>query len=69
VLHAGTRRRDDGAVVSTGGRVLSVTATGPTLAAARDAAYRLVDKVDLPGGQHRTDIALRAVRGTIAVPA
>ena len=68
VLHAGTRRRDDGAVVSAGGRVLSVTAIGPTLAAARDAAYLLVDKVELPGGQHRTDIALRAVQGMIAVP-
>jgi len=68
ILHAGTRRRDDGVVVSAGGRVLSVTATGQTLAAARDAAYRLVDRVDLPGGQHRTDIALRAVRGEIAVP-
>ena len=40
VLHAGTRRRDDGAVVSTGGRVLSVVATGSDLAAARDDAYR-----------------------------
>ena len=40
VLHAGTRRRDDGAVVSAGGRVLSVVGTGPDLAAARDDAYR-----------------------------
>jgi phosphoribosylamine--glycine ligase len=67
VIHAGTRRRDDGAIVSAGGRVLSATATGATLAAARDAAYALVDKIDLPGGQHRTDIALRAVRGEITV--
>ena len=65
VIHAGTRRRDDGAIVSAGGRVLSATATGPTLAAARDAAYALVDKIELPGGQHRTDIALRAVRGEV----
>jgi phosphoribosylamine--glycine ligase len=65
VIHAGTRRRDDGAIVSAGGRVLSATATGPTLAAARDAVYALVDKIELPGGQHRTDIALRAVRGEI----
>ena len=40
VLHAGTRRRDDGAVVSAGGRVLSVVGTGADLAAARDDAYR-----------------------------
>ena len=39
VLHAGTTRRDDGAVVSSGGRVLSVVGTGPDLAAARDDAY------------------------------
>jgi len=69
VLHAGTRRRDDGVVVSSGGRVLSVTATGATLAAARDTAYDLVGRVHLPGGQHRTDIALRAVRGQVVVSA
>ena len=63
VIHAGTRRRDDGAIVSAGGRVLSVTATGATLADARAAAYALVDTIDLPGGQYRSDIALRAVAG------
>lgn len=67
VIHAGTRRREDGAVVSSGGRVLSVTATGPTLGAARAAAYALVDSIDLPGGQHRTDIALKAEQGLISV--
>ena len=41
VIHAGTRRRHDGAVVSSGGRVLSITAVGATLAEARDNAYRL----------------------------
>ena len=59
--------RDDGAVVSSGGRVLSITATGPTLAEARDAAYRLAATVELPGGQQRSDIALRAVQGAITV--
>jgi len=63
VIHAGTRRRDDGAVVSAGGRVLSATATGGTLAEARAAAYALVGRVDLPGGQHRSDIAARATGG------
>ena len=67
VIHAGTRRRDDGAIVSSGGRVLSITAVGPTLADARDAAYALADSVDLPGGHQRSDIALRAVRGEITV--
>ena len=69
VLHAGTRRRDDGAVVSCGGRVLSVVGTGPDLAAARDDAYARVGAVRLAGSHHRTDIALRAVRGEVATPA
>ena len=64
VLHAGTRRRDDGAVVSAGGRVLSVVGTGADLAAARDDAYRRLDGVRLVGSHHRTDIALRAVEGS-----
>lgn len=68
VLHAGTRRRDDGAVVSAGGRVLSVVGTGPDLAAARDDAYRRLDAVHLAGSHHRTDIALQAARGEIADP-
>jgi len=68
VLHAGTRRRDDGAVVSSGGRVLSVVGTGADLAAARDDAYRRVGTVHLAGSHHRTDIALKAVRGEIGVP-
>ena len=57
VIHAGTRRRDDGAIVSSGGRVLSITATGPDLGSARAGAYRLAASVHLPGGQYRTDIA------------
>jgi phosphoribosylamine---glycine ligase len=67
VIHAGTRRRDDGAIVTSGGRVLSVTAVGSTLAAAREQAYALVDKIDVPDGQVRRDIALRAARGEIVV--
>lgn len=69
VLHAGTRRRDDGAVVSAGGRVLSVVGTGADLAEARADAYRRLDAVHLAGSHHRTDIALRAVNGGVAAPA
>jgi phosphoribosylamine---glycine ligase len=58
VLHAGTARRGDGAVVSSGGRVLSVVGTGPDLAAARAAAYATVASVRLPGSHFRSDIAL-----------
>ncbi len=68
ILHAGTARRDDGALVSAGGRVLACTATGPDLAAAREAAYRLVDGVRLAGAHHRTDIALAAVEQRIRAP-
>ena len=67
VIHAGTARRDDGALISAGGRVLSVTATGPDLASARDAAYALVDGVSLDGAQYRTDIALGAVERRITL--
>lgn len=59
VLHAGTRREGD-AVVSAGGRVLSVTATGADLAQARERAYAAVARIRLDGSQHRGDIALKA---------
>jgi phosphoribosylamine--glycine ligase len=61
VTHAGTARRDDGALVTAGGRVLNVTALGPTPRAARDAAYAAADNIDFAGRQLRADIALRAV--------
>ncbi|MFE2109316.1 phosphoribosylamine--glycine ligase [Kitasatospora sp. NPDC059463] len=62
VLHAGTRAAEDGRVLSAGGRVLSVTATGAGLAEARERAYRAVERISLPGGQHRGDIALKAAQ-------
>ncbi|MFI8947903.1 phosphoribosylamine--glycine ligase [Streptomyces sp. NPDC053750] len=62
VLHAGTRSEGD-AVVSAGGRVLSVTATGADLTEARDRAYRAVARIGLDGSQHRTDIAAKAAAG------
>ena len=68
VLHAGTRLADGGLVAS-GGRVLSVVGTGAELATARERAYSVVGRIDLPGGHHRSDIALRAAEGSIEVPA
>ncbi|MEU1305144.1 phosphoribosylamine--glycine ligase [Streptomyces shenzhenensis] len=59
VLHAGTRR-DGAAIVSAGGRVLSVTATGEDLVQARERAYTAVARIGLDGSQHRTDIAAKA---------
>jgi phosphoribosylamine--glycine ligase len=67
VLHAGTARRDDGAIVSSGGRVLSVVGTGTGLPAARDAAYALVKSIRLPGSHFRSDIGLAAAEGRISV--
>ncbi|AZK95057.1 MULTISPECIES: phosphoribosylamine--glycine ligase [Streptomyces] len=56
VLHAGTRQDGD-TVVSAGGRVLSVTATGKDLREARERAYAAVGRIGLDGSHHRTDIA------------
>ncbi|OBG88644.1 phosphoribosylamine--glycine ligase [Mycobacterium sp. E136] len=67
VLHAGTSRRGDGAVVSSGGRVLSIVGAGADLSAARDAAYQLIKSIRLPGSHFRSDIALAAAEGRIAL--
>ncbi|WP_059016729.1 phosphoribosylamine--glycine ligase [Mycobacterium sp. M26] len=68
VLHAGTARRDDGAVVSSGGRVLSVVGTGADLPAARASAYNVLSSIRLPGSHFRSDIGLAAAEGRISVP-
>ncbi|MFD6150073.1 phosphoribosylamine--glycine ligase [Streptomyces sp. NPDC060243] len=65
VLHAGTRREGED-VVSAGGRVLSVTATGTDLTVARERAYAAVARIGLKDAQHRTDIAERAARDAVA---
>ena len=65
ILHAGTARREDGAVVSSGGRVLSVVGTGADLAAARAAAYQTISSIRLPGSHFRTDIGLAAAEGRV----
>jgi phosphoribosylamine--glycine ligase len=66
VLHAGTKRDADGRVVSAGGRVLSITASGPDLAVARERAYAGVARIHLDGSHHRTDIAYAAAQRTAA---
>lgn len=60
VFHAGTAVRDD-RIVTTGGRVLNVTARGATLAEARARAYAMVDAIDWPDGFFRHDIGWRAL--------
>jgi phosphoribosylamine--glycine ligase len=56
VFHAGTAVRN-GRVVTNGGRILSVTATGDTLSEARAAAYAAVGRIDIPGARYRRDVA------------
>ena len=58
IFHAGTKR-DGARILADGGRVLGVTATGPDLSAARDRAYRAVDRIIWPGGFCRRDIGKR----------
>ncbi len=60
VFQAGTRAQGD-ALVASGGRVLAVTATGDSVAAAQAAAYRGVDALDFPDGFCRRDIGWREV--------
>jgi phosphoribosylamine--glycine ligase len=60
IFHAGTRR-ENGRVVTSGGRVLAVTALGDTIAAARNRAYEAVGNIDFEGCRYRGDIALSAV--------
>jgi phosphoribosylamine---glycine ligase len=60
VLQAGTRRVDDGDVVSAGGRVLSIVGTGDDLEQARTAAYATLRRLRLNGGHCRSDIAAAA---------
>jgi len=62
VFHAGTSRDEDGTLRAAGGRVLNVCAKGATLQEARDRAYAAIDRIDWPGGFHRTDIGWRALR-------
>ena len=63
LFHAGTRRAADGRLVTTGGRVLDVTATGPDLPAAVARVYDGVQRIHFDGAHYRTDIGQRAATG------
>jgi phosphoribosylamine--glycine ligase len=58
IFHAGTK--ENGALVSSGGRVLTVTGLGADLTEARDKAYRTISQIQLAGSFYRNDIALNA---------
>jgi phosphoribosylamine--glycine ligase (EC 6.3.4.13) len=61
VFHAGTKLID-GKVVTSGGRVLCVTALGETVKFAQQQAYKMLANIEFNGAQHRTDIGYRAVK-------
>jgi phosphoribosylamine--glycine ligase len=61
VFHAGTTIKDD-KVVTSGGRVLCVTALGDTVKFAQQQAYKVLNEIKFDGEQHRTDIGYRAVK-------
>ena len=61
VNHAGTGQNVEGELISTGGRVLSCSAIGPTLEDAVEMAYALLDTIDLEGSHYRKDIGFRAL--------
>ena len=58
VFHAGTRLGDNGEVLTSGGRVLTVVATGKTLAEAREKVYASIPRIHFEGCHYRKDIAL-----------
>jgi phosphoribosylamine---glycine ligase len=59
VFHAGTKLTDAG-IVTSGGRILTVTGLGDSFAEARARAYAAVEQIQFAGERHRSDIALRA---------
>ena len=61
VFHAGTQRQDD-ATVTSGGRVLCVTALGSTVKAAQQRAYEVARVINFDGAQYRKDIGYRAIK-------
>jgi phosphoribosylamine--glycine ligase len=61
IFHAGTRK-DGEKILAAGGRVLAVTASGPTIRDAQARAYEAVDRIDWPKGFSRRDIGWRALR-------
>jgi len=62
VFHAGTALKD-GQIVTSGGRVLCVTALGETVRHAQSRAYQIADGIQFEGAQYRTDIGYRAIKG------
>ncbi len=61
IFHAGTRLGEDGRIYTAGGRVLTITATGKTIADARNKVYQNLPRITFEGCYYRKDIALREI--------
>ncbi|MGH9550629.1 MAG: phosphoribosylglycinamide synthetase C domain-containing protein, partial [Terriglobales bacterium] len=66
LYHAGTKVREDGRVVTDGGRVLAVTAVAPDMEAAQKLAYNAIEAVKFKDIAYRTDIARRALKPCVS---
>jgi phosphoribosylamine--glycine ligase len=64
LFHAGTRRGDDGTLVTSGGRVLAVTALAPTVAQAAERSRAAAERIGFRGRQYRRDIGWREAERT-----
>jgi phosphoribosylamine--glycine ligase len=62
IAHAATKL-EDGKLIATGGRVLSVVSTADSFHQARDHAYKVIKDIKLEGSHYRTDIALKVDEG------
>ena len=62
VFHAGTKRYENGVLITSGGRVLGVVGTGKTIQESRKTAYAGIDEISFEGMRFRTDIAERAIQ-------
>jgi phosphoribosylamine--glycine ligase len=67
VFHAGTALHD-GRLTTSGGRIVDVVGRGPTLAAAREVAYRAAELITFPGARYRRDVAEAAASGRVVFP-
>lgn len=61
VFHAGTRQEEDGSIITSGGRVLGITALGPNIKDTIRIAYKGVRKVEFKDAYYRTDIGKKAL--------
>jgi phosphoribosylamine--glycine ligase len=68
VFHAGTKRDTTGGFITNGGRVLGVTATAPTMTAAREKVYNNIERIHFDGMHYRTDIGASDIKSASPSP-